>query len=179
MTLGIPAPAPGSIPLPAPAQASRLLKLGEVKYVPRNLVGAVTTVDYTGNTGIVRALGVEAIDDVSRGHNIQEKAPFLFFADHKTNPDDVIAVPSLVETPDTIPIDWLEKGHVAKLNFAKLFTMKKISIPAGTRMVIDLYEETDPDYGPCVGMKLMAAQFVPKKKGAPRKKKQSTPQTNT
>jgi hypothetical protein len=65
------------------------------------------------------------------------------------------------------------------LNFVKLFAAKQIVIPDGTRMMIELYEENDPDFGPAVGMKLKSAAFVPKKKGTPRKKKSTAPPAQT
>lgn len=72
---------------------------------------------------------------------------------------------------DHLEVQWLKKGKLAKINLARLMSLKQVVIPDGTRMTIEIYPEHDPDYGPVIGMKLQGAPCVPKKKGKPRKKK--------
>lgn len=151
-----------------PPDDPRILKLGSVEVLPKNLVDASIHVDADGYVGQIRALGIKLMDQVSRARIGQEKPPHLLVADHAKNAGDVIAVPVMKETEHTIAIDWYNEGRSAKVNLAKLLTLKAITIPDDTRMVIQLYAETDAKLGPCIGLKLMAAEFVARQKGASR-----------
>lgn len=153
----------------------RILKLSEVKFYPRNYSDAYVRVDSDGYTGESTVKGAELVDEVSLAQHNKAKPTDFLVADSAKNPGDVICVPMMGGGEDYIELTWISKGRAFKLNLAKLLTLKEILVPEGTRMVISLYQDDDPDYGPVVGMKLKGAAFEPKQKGKPRKKKGDNP----
>lgn len=143
---------------------NRVLKLGKVIHYQKNFKHAAIVVSGDGYMGEARAKAAKVISDCSRAQHIQEKAAYLMVVDAVDNPDDVLAVPTMAESADHVRLEWVRNGRQVRMNLGELLTLKEIAIPDGTNMVIDLYEHTDPEFGPCLGLRLKGARFEPVEK---------------
>lgn len=158
-------------PSGSPPENPRALKQNQVKFRPRGFKDARFVVPFKGYQGESTALGAELISEVSQAQGKQANPIYLYLVDHEKNVGDIAGIPTMEDSDSSLELAWEDKGSTAKANFAHVFALKRIEIPEGTKMIIELYEDVDSHYGPCVGMRLSSATFEPIKKGKPRAKK--------
>lgn len=158
---------------PEPKKGDRRVLLSQVEYYPKTFIQPclVTPGGNTSGRGSLR--GSTLIRDVSETHGESRSPAALMLAESERVPGDMVGVPTMDRTADNLDIEWREKGKVAVVDLAKLLTFKKIEIPVGTNLVIDLYDDEDSEFGRVIGIKLTSCQFFPRRKGTPRKKKKS------
>jgi hypothetical protein len=107
-------------------------------------------------------MGGELIGDVSEAHGRTRKPAGLDLYESQTQPGDLVGVPVVALTPDSLPMTWSERGRRGMVDMGKLLTERQTVIPADTRLVIELYPDKDAELGDVVGFKMKGAQFLPK-----------------
>ncbi|HEY3365764.1 MAG TPA: hypothetical protein VGK74_11975 [Symbiobacteriaceae bacterium] len=141
---------------------TRKLKLGAIKYYQKVYRGSHISVKAGRYMGRASAMGGELIGDVSEAHGRTRKPAGLDLYESQTQPGDLVGVPVVALTPDSLPMTWSERGRRGMVDMGKLLTERQTVIPADTRLVIELYPDKDAELGDVVGFKMKGAQFLPK-----------------
>lgn len=145
------------------AGGGRIIQLDSIQAVNKNYKGAKLVINSDGYVGVILALGCELIDDTANVRGLPAKPAYVTFADSSTHPGDVVGIPANEKGPNQIAIQHSEKGSKMAMNWSKLLFLKGIQIPEGTRMIVQMYPDNDPEYGPVVGFKLKGAEFEAQK----------------
>jgi hypothetical protein len=161
--------------MPDPKNSDRLVRLSQVEYFPKTFLQPCVVTASGTTSGRASLRGSTLIRDISEAHGESRSPAALMLANSEKVPGDMVGIPTMDRTDDSLDIDWKDKGKLAVIDLAKLLKFKKIEIPDGTNLVIDLYEDVDSEFGQVVGLKLTSCQFFPRRKGTPRKKKSDTP----
>lgn len=154
-----------------PKKGDRRVRLSQVEYYPKSFIQPCLVAAGGSTVGRASHRGSTLIRDISETHGESRSPQALLLADSEKVPGDMVAVPTMERSPDNLDLDWKAKGKLAAVDLAKLLTLKKIEIPKGTNLVIDLYADEDSEFGRVIGLKLTSAQLYPRRKGTPRKKK--------
>ena len=144
-----------------PKKESRVLALSQVKVYKKNVVEAAVQVSWREHVGEANLRGTEIIAAAALAQGLTARPSHLLVIRSHRFPGDVCGIPTAEESEDNISVTWSEQGRIPRLAMPKLLTAEQIAIPRGTKMVISLYLENDPDYGACIGMKLKEAEFRP------------------
>jgi hypothetical protein len=139
---------------------SRVLLLSKVETARKNQDGPCIVVHWSGYNGVTNVRGARLVGRVAKAQGHQEKPAYALLADSKTKPGDVLAVPEMTRSDDHLELEWVRQGSVIRVDLERFMTLKGIVIPAGMKLQIPLYEDTDEDYGPVVGLGLGATVFV-------------------
>ncbi|HEY3367180.1 MAG TPA: hypothetical protein VGK74_19160 [Symbiobacteriaceae bacterium] len=158
----------------ASSAEARKLKLGRIKYYQKRYRGSNLSVDAGGYMAQASAMAGELIGDISEARLTSRKPVALEVYESQTQPGDLVGVPIMEATDDSLDITWADKGRRGKVGMGKLLTDRQTAIPEQSRMVIELYPDQDAALGNVVGMRMKGAQFLPKKKGKSRKKTDET-----
>lgn len=144
-----------------PNKEARVIRLGQVDYVPANVLESYLIIPWNRKGGTATLRGSELLADSSE-HQGEGRSPTqCLFVNAKNNPKDVLAVLSNEKTDDTVKVEWRNQGQNAVIDMAKILTHLGTAIPKGTRMFIELYEDNDPDWGQVVGLRINSPEFRP------------------
>jgi hypothetical protein len=141
-------------------QKDRVLRLSQAPEANKSLKGpfiVVTSKSYMGST---TAQGARMFGKVAKAQGEQEKPTCALLLESKTNPGDVVAKPGMSPTEDHLKFEWIEQGGKIRMDLASFMVLKEIVIPAGMKLYIPLYEDTDEEHGPVVGLGLKEMRFV-------------------
>ena len=144
-----------------PKKQSRELDLSQIRHYKKNVSAANLQIAWTAYIGKASLKGTEIIGAAALAQNLTTKPPYLKVIRSHRFPGDLCGVPTAEESKSHIPITWAGKGRTPRLAMPELLAAENVVIPRGTKMVISLYLEQDPEYGACVGMKLKEAEFQP------------------
>jgi hypothetical protein len=153
----------------------RRVRLSQVEYYPKSFIQPCLVTAGGSTTSRASLRGSTLIRDVSEAQGESRSPAALMLLESEKVPGDMVGVPTMDRTEDDLAIEWKDKGKLAVVDLAKLLMLKKIEIPRGTNMVLDLYDDQDSAFGRVVGLKLTSFQFFPRRKGTPRKKKSDNP----
>jgi|GEM_PF-6333567 len=156
-----------------PEGQNRKLKLSSVTVYPKTASDCGLSVDEGSNVGDTRVKFVDMVTAICQAHQTHERPEGFEVTDSVKHPGDVILLPVAKATEDDIEVTWMAARR-ATLDLSKLFTLKGISVPPGSRMFIEAYTDTDADWGAVIGLKLSAKQFHPKA----RRKKDPPPEAS-
>lgn len=148
---------------------TRKLKLSTIKFYQKVYRGCVIIVRDRSYTGVFSAIAGELIGDLAEALGQSRKPAALDLYESKTEPADVVAVPAPEANADNLLLEWFEKGRRTRSDLGKLLASRQIDVPQGSRLVIELAPDQDPDLGQVIRIRLKGAQFEATKKGKPRK----------
>lgn len=147
---------------PIPAAAKRLkpldLSLGTAK--PKNIVSARIDIRYDGSVGNSSILAANAVIEIARKCGLQSPLPAAL--ELYPEPDRVLrGVPKDERNSAWLNLDWYDQGRRFRANFRQVLALLKITIPHGTRMVINLAADQEEELGPCLKLWWEDDCFVP------------------
>lgn len=158
----------------------RRIRLSQVDAKPKNYRDCCMVIPFDSYQARCPHRASKLIGTVSKAHGETHTISSLMLLNHDQHEGDVILVPTTEESEDNLKVEWSEAGKQATIDVLKLLAYKKITIPEGSNMVVEMVAEDDKVFEKVIRLKLVDAQFEPKKEGTPRKKNpQTAPGTGT
>jgi len=151
-----------------PENDPRRIRLSEVGAKPKTFRESCMVVKHGSYQGRCPFRASKLIGDTAEYHGLTRTISYLMPLNSEKTPGDVLLVPTDEETDDNLPVEWANAGKEATVDMIQMLAHKKITIPEGSNMIIELYPETDPVYEKVIGMRFVGATFEAQKE-RPRK----------
>lgn len=142
-------------------ESDRTVRLSEVEFVPKNYADANITVEERGYVAKASRNGSKLVSQTGVAQGTGAAPTHLQVVKSEKDPTEFVLVPTNDESADYIKLDWIDRGRFVRFHMGKLLKLKKMEIPKGTRLVANIFPETDSKYGNVVGILLNEVDYVP------------------
>lgn len=136
--------------------------LSTVNTESRRLVGPRLTIPWDSSVGLSSTKGAEESKKAAQACKLSSTlAASLKVHQDDENPTAIYGIPWPDQSPANLNLEWLEQGRRFRTNLAAVLRLKKINIPKGSRMLINLEQIVHPKLGPCLRLWWDKDCFIP------------------
>lgn len=151
----------GDSQAPAPTKRSPL-NLNSVTPQSRNIVPARIEIRYERFVGTSSARAADAVIQSGANCGLKNPLPAALELYPGASEERVLhGVPRDEQNNTWLNLNWYDQGRRFRASFRHLLALLKITIPNGTRMIINVAADHDPELGPCVKLWWETDCFVP------------------
>ncbi|HEY3364727.1 MAG TPA: hypothetical protein VGK74_06745 [Symbiobacteriaceae bacterium] len=125
----------------------------------KNMLDAVGTIAWDSYQMELVSLAETLMTQVSEDAIAQKYPKFLRLEQFAEEPRAIVAVPAMVEGPDTVLVIYGDQAKSVHVDMSPFFAVEPQHIPRGTRAYIPFSRKELPDLGPCLILHFGQAEY--------------------